>query len=97
MSSRLGAARIDGLSVAQSASATPEAANTAIVARADTASSKTLARREPSGAMTSAIVRQIDSEHSSRRSGVIAMRYPYTMESVDGIASALGIVAAVRT
>ena len=53
---RLGAARIDGLSVPHSASASPTAAKTAIVARAEVDSSRSPATRGPSGAMASPIV-----------------------------------------
>ncbi len=73
-SSRLGAARIDGLRLPQTASTRPKAAKTAIAARAGTLSSSTPATSGPSGAISSEIVLQTDSTRPISRSGVIAIR-----------------------
>jgi glycosyltransferase involved in cell wall biosynthesis len=73
-SSRLGAARIDGLSMPQMASTRPNTANRAIVARAEVASSRAPAASGPSGAVSSEIVAHTDSARPSSRSGVSAIR-----------------------
>jgi hypothetical protein len=73
-SARLGAARIEGLAVPQTASASPKAANTAMVARAEVASSRNPAARPPSGAISSEMVLRTDSTRPSSRSGVIVIR-----------------------
>ena len=70
--SRPGAARIDGLSVPQTASTSANAAKTAIVARPDTPSSAP-ATSGPSGAIASAIVVRTAPARPSSRSGVIAI------------------------
>src|SRR6266699_2722426 len=68
-----GAARIEGLSVPHTASTSPKTANRAIVARAETVSSRTPAASGPSGAIRSEIVLRTDSARPSSRSGVIAI------------------------
>jgi hypothetical protein len=73
-SSRLGAARIDGLSMPQMATTRPNTANRAIVARAEVASSRAPAASGPSGAVSSEIVAHTDSARPSSRSGVSAIR-----------------------
>ena len=72
--SRLGAARIAGLSVPQTARTRPNAAKIPMAARSETAPSSAPAASGPSGAASRAIVLHVDSERPSSRSGVIAMR-----------------------
>ena len=68
-----------------------------MVARAEVASSSAPATSGPSGAIASEIVPRTDSTRPSSRSGVIAIRKPWTTESVDGITRAVTSMLAVST
>ena len=61
-----------------------------MAARADTSVMSTPVMSGPIGEMTIANVVHADSARPSSRSGVIAIRYPWTTESVDGMTSAVG-------
>lgn len=93
----LGAARIAGLIVPQRASTRATSAKTAIVARSEVAPRRTPAASGPNGEMRSEIDRNDESTRPIRRSGVMAIRYPCTIESVEGITNAVGRSEAART
>src|SRR6266852_4638022 len=96
-SARLGAWRIDGLSVPHTASSRPHPVNTATVARADTDVSRKPALSGPSDATSNAMLLRTLSTRPRIRSGVIATQYPSTTESVTGNVTASGRMLAVRT
>ena len=86
--------RIDGLSVPHTASTNPQAVNTAIVSLSETLLSRKPAASGPSGVTSREMFVAAPLTRPISRSGVIAVRKPYTTESVLGIVSADGSVAA---
>ena len=85
----LGALRIAWLNVAHTARTSASATHRPMAARANLGDEDAQISG-PIGEMTIANVVQADSARPSSRSGIIAIRYPWTTESVDGMTSAVG-------